>query len=216
MANEPTARQQEVFNFIVAYLEERGYPPSIREMMEGIGIRSLRGVTIHLDALEKKGMIERLGGKDSLSRQARGIRILAHLKPRSLDEVNGVLRLPLLGTIAAGTPLLANQNIEDVIAVPLQILHGAQDSFLLRVKGESMSEGHILDGDIVVIKPQASAENGEIVAARIGEEATVKRFWRNGSQIELQPQNPDFQPIRLSEIDGAVVIGKVIGLLRGY
>ena len=216
MAKGLTDRQQEVFNFIVGYIEEKGYPPTIREMQEGIGVGSLRGVTIHLDALHKKGFIERFSGKNGPPRQARGIRILARLTPRAGDEDNGVLRLPLLGTIAAGLPLLATQNIEDFIPVPLPILRGARDGFLLRVQGESMTGAHILPGDLVIIQPQETAENGDIVAARIGEEATVKRFWRHGNRIELQAQNPNYAPIPLRKSDNAALIGKVIGLLRGY
>ncbi len=216
MAKGLTDRQQEVFNFIVSYIEERGYPPTIREMQLGLTIGSLRGVTIHLDALQKKGYIERQSSKDG-PRHARGIQILAHLEPRSLDEIAGLRRLPLIGTIAAGTPLLANQNIEDFVAVPNQLLRtSAPDCFLLRVQGESMTGAHILPGDLVVIQPQATAENGDIVAVRIGEEATVKTFARHGNRIELQAQNVNYAPIPLRKADNAAIIGKVIGLLRGY
>jgi repressor LexA len=216
MAKGLTERQQEVFNFIVGYIENRGYPPTIREMQEGLGIGSLRGVTIHLDALHKKGFIERFSGKGGPPRQARGIRILAKMNPRAEDVENGVLRLPLLGTIAAGQPLLANQNIEDFLPVPVQILRGVSNAFLLRIKGDSMTGAHILEGDLVIIQPQETAEVGDIVAARIGDDATVKRFWRHGNRIELHPQNPNYAPIPLRKSDNAAVIGKVIGLLRGY
>jgi repressor LexA len=216
MAKGLTDRQSEVFNFILNYIDSQGYPPTIREMQEGIGIGSLRGVTIHLDALQKKGVIERFSGKDGPPRQARGIRILAQRIPRSKDADNSFVRLPLLGTIAAGKPLLANQNIEDLVAVPIRLLRNVSDAFLLRVKGDSMTGAHILDGDLVIIHPQDTAENGEIVAARIGEDATVKRFWRHGNKIELQPQNVNYAPIPLRKTDNAAIIGKVIGLLRGY
>jgi len=216
MAKGLTDRQQEVFNFIVSYIEEKGYPPTIREMQIGLGIGSLRGVTIHLDALQKKGYIERLSSKNG-PRTARGIQILAHLEPRLKDDMVGLRRLPLIGTIAAGTPLLANQNIEDFVAVPNQLLRtGTPDCFLLRIQGDSMTGAHILPGDLVVIQPQATAENGEIVAVRLGEEATVKKFWRHGNRIELQAQNPNYAPIPLRKSDNASIIGKVIGLLRGY
>ena len=215
MAKGLTERQQEVFNFIIGYIETKGYPPTIREMQEGLTIGSLRGVTIHLDALQKKGFIERFSGKDGPPRQARGIRVLAKINRRMGDEENGILRLPLLGTIAAGLPLLATQNIEDFLPVPLQILHGCRTAFLLRVQGESMTGAHILPGDLVIIQPQETAETGDIVAARIGDEATVKRFWRHGNKIELHAQNPNYAPIPLRKSDNAVLIGKVIGLLRG-
>ncbi len=216
MAKGVTERQQEVFNFIVAYLEEKGYPPTIREMQLGLSIGSLRGVTIHLDALQKKGYIDRLSAKEG-PRTSRGIRILARLESRAKDEESGLRRLPLIGTIAAGTPLLANQNIEDIVAVPNQLLRTtAPDCFLLRVQGDSMTGAHILPGDLVLIQPQMTAENGDIVAVRLGEEATVKKFARHGNRIELQAQNPNYAPIPLRKSDNAAIIGKVIGLLRGY
>lgn len=211
-----TDRQQEVFNFIVNYIETEGLPPTIREMQEGLHIGSLRGVTIHLDALHKKGFIERLGGKNG-PRTSRGIRILARVEARQKDEDAGIIRLPLIGTIAAGTPLLATQNIEDIIPIPSVLVRPAVGScFLLRVQGESMTGAHILPGDLVIIQPQQAAENGDIVAARIGEEATVKRFARHGNRIELQAQNPNYAPIPLRKLDNAAIIGKVVGLLRGY
>ncbi len=216
MAKGLTDRQQEVFNYILGYIETQGYPPTIREMQEGLGIGSLRGVTIHLDALQKKGFIERFSGKDGPPRQARGIRILARLTPRAEDADNSLLRLPLVGTIAAGRPLLANQNIEDLIPVPARLLRGTPDAFLLRVKGDSMTGAHILEGDLVIIQPQETAESGDIVAARIGDEATVKRFHRHGNRLELEAQNPNYAPIPLRKSDNAAIIGKVIGLLRGY
>jgi len=216
VAKDMTDRQQEVFNFIVAYIETHGYPPTIREMQEGLGIGSLRGVTIHLDALHKKGFIERMGGKNG-PRTSRGIRILARVEGRQKDEDAGIMRLPLIGTIAAGTPLLATQNIEDIIPIPSALVRGGVGNcFLLRVQGESMTGAHILPGDLVIIQPQQAAENGEIVAARIGEEATVKRFSRHGNRIELQAQNPNYAPIPLRKADNAAIIGKVVGLLRGY
>jgi repressor LexA len=216
MAKGLTDRQQEVFNFIVTYIEDKGYPPTIREMQVGLGIGSLRGVTIHLDALHKKGFIERLSSKNG-PRTSRGIRVLARLAERGRDEEKGVLRLPLIGTIAAGTPLLANENIEDIIPIPLQLLqNNVHNCFLLKVKGESMTGAHILPGDLVIIKPQTTAENGDIVAARIGEEATVKKFMRHGNRIELQAQNPNYAPIPLRKSDNAAIVGKVVGLIRGY
>lgn len=215
MAKGLTDRQQEVFNFLIGYIEENGFPPTIREMQVGLGIGSLRGVTIHLDALHKKGFIDRPIGPSG-SRAARGIRIKAHVMGRAKDEDQGILRLPLVGTIAAGTPLLANQNIEEIVAVPVQFLRGATEGFLLRVKGDSMTGAHILPDDLVIILPQTTAEHGDIVAARLGEEATVKRFWRHGNRIELHAQNPNYAPTPLRKSDNAAIIGKVVGLLRGY
>lgn len=216
MAKGLTLRQQEVFNFIIDYIDERGYPPTIREMQVGLGIGSLRGVTIHLDALHKKGFIERLSSKNG-PRTSRGIRILARPSEPSKASDQGIISLPLIGTIAAGAPLLATQNIEEVISVPSTLIrHAGRDFFLLRVKGESMTGAHIMPGDLVIILPQTAADNGDIVAARIGEEATVKKFWRHGNRIELQAMNPNYAPIPLRKSDNAAIIGKVIGLLRTY
>jgi len=216
MAKGLTERQQEVFNFIVTYINDKGYPPTIREMQVGLGIGSLRGVTIHLDALHKKGFIERLSSKNG-PRTSRGIRVLARLSETPKESDQGMVKLPLIGTIAAGAPLLATQNIEDIFSVPAQLLRtNARDCFLLRVKGESMTGAHILPGDLVIIQAQSTAENGDIVAARIGEDATVKKFWRHGNRIELQAQNPNYAPIPLRKSDNAGIIGKVVGLLRGY
>ena len=215
MAKGLTDRQQEVFNFIAHYIEDRGYPPTIREMQHGLGINSPRGVSIHLVALQTKGFIERLTSQAG-ARTSRGIRILARVTGRTQDEDHGIARLPLLGTIAAGVPLLATQNIEDIVAVPIQLLPGGRrDCFLLRIQGDSMTGAHILPGDFVIIQPQDSAESGQIVAARLGEEATVKRFWRHGNRIELQAMNPNYAPIRLRKADNAAIIGRVVGLLRG-
>ncbi len=215
MAKGLTDRQQEVFNFLVSSIEEKGYPPSIREIQEGIKVGSLRGVTIHLDALHRKGYIERLSGKNG-PRTSRGIRILAQVEGRARDEDKGIVRLPLIGTIAAGLPLLATQNIDDIVPVPLSLVRmGLENCFLLRVQGDSMTGAHILPGDLVIIAPQQTAENGDIVAARLGEEATVKRFWRHGNRIELQAQNPNYAPLPLRKSDNAAIIGKVVGLLRG-
>jgi repressor LexA len=215
MAKGLTDRQGEVFAFIVNYIDEKGYPPTIREMQVGLGIGSLRGVTIHLDALHKKGYIERLSSKNG-PRTSRGIRVLA----RSTDpprEHEGAIRLPLIGTIAAGVPLLATQNIEDTVPVPLLMMRSHRsDCFLLRVKGDSMTGAHILSGDLVIIQPQTTADSGDLVAARIGEDATVKKFWRHGNRIELQAMNPNYAPIPLRTSDNAAIIGKVVGLLRDY
>jgi repressor LexA len=218
MAKGLTDRQQEVLDYIVKYIEERGYPPTIRDMQEGLGIGSLRGVTIHLDALHKKGFIERISAKNG-PRTSRGIRVLARRpgeKPEDLEA--GVVRLPLITKITPGIPLIAIQNVEDIIPVHRGMLRGASivNHFLLRVKGDSMSGGHIMAGDLAIVQPQTAVENGDIVAARFGEEPTVKRFWRHGNRIELQAMNPNYAPRPLRRADDAALLGKVIGLLRTF
>ena len=217
MAKGLTDRQQEVFNFIVTYIEEKGYPPTIREMQEGLSIGSLRGVTIHLDALHKKGYIERLSSKNG-PRTSRGIRILARLEGRAKDEEKGVLRLPLIGTIAAGTPLLATQNIEDIVPVPTSLLRGGAAELL-----PAAGPGREHDG-----RAHPAGRPGDYPAAGDGGERRHRRgasgrggdgqdaSARHGNRIELQPQNPNYAPIPLRKADNAAIIGKVVGLLRGY
>ena len=200
-----TQRQQSVFDFIVGYIDRHGYPPSIREIGAAFGISSLRGVTVHLDALEKKGFIRR-------ERTSRSIQILRqHASP----DGSAFLRVPILGTIAAGTPLLAVENIEGEMSVPRAMLGGTEGGFLLRVRGDSMTGAHIMDGALVVIRPQQTAENGDLVAALLGDEATVKRFRIEGEEASLLPANPAYQPIPLRSTD-VRLIGRVVGLLRTY
>lgn len=206
MSKKLTQRQKAVLDFIIKYVAEHGYPPSIREMRAEFGIASLRGVTVHLDALERKGYIRR----ESTSRS---IQILKTEADSSRDDL---VPLPLLGAIAAGAPLLASENIEAEISVPRAMLGAVRDAFLLRVKGDSMVEAHIMDGDLVVIRPQRSAGNGDLVAALIdGEEATIKRLRTDYDSVVLAPANPAYQPIPLEGAD-VRLIGKVIGLLRAY
>ena len=203
MARQLTGRQEAILAFITRYVEQHGYPPAIREIGPAFGIKSLRGVTIHLDALERKGYIRR----ESTSRS---IQVL--MPDESRDSY---VRLPILGAIAAGLPLLAQENIEGEMAVPRRMIGGAEGAFLLRVKGDSMVDAHILDRDVVVIRPQQTAENGEVVAALLGDEATVKRFRIEGDESSLFPANRAYQPIPLRGRD-VRLIGKVIGLLRTY
>lgn len=204
MTRQLTERQKSILAFINRYVDQHGYPPSIREIGPAFGIKSLRGVTIHLDALERKGYIRR----ESTSRS------IQLLSP-SAGKSDSYVRLPILGAIAAGTPLLAEQNIEGEMAVPRSMLGGIEGAFLLRIRGDSMVDAHILDGDVVVIRPQQRAENGEIVAALLGDEATVKRFRIEGEESVLVPANRAYEPMPLRGRD-VRLIGKVIGLLRTY
>ena len=203
MKDKLTKRQQSVLRYIENYLAKYGYPPSIREIGTALGIKSLRGVTIHLDALERKGFIHR----ESTSRS------IQVLKPLKTNEPDAFVMLPILGAIAAGRPLLAVENVEAEIPVPKTMLGTTRDAFLLRVEGDSMVDAHILDGDLVVIRPQKTAENGDVVAALLGDEATVKRLRIEGENAVLMPANRAYQPIPLQGTD-AELIGKVIGLLR--
>jgi len=200
-----TARQRSIFDSIIRYIERNGYPPSIREIGTEFGIKSLRGVTVHLDALERKGFIQR-------ERTSRSIKIL---KPPVSFRENELVRLPILGTIAAGEPLLAVENVEGELSVPRAMLGAADEAFLLRVRGDSMVGAHILPGDIVVIKRQQTADSGDLVAALIGDEATVKQLRLEGGRAILMPANPAYQPIPMGGRESRL-IGKVIALLRNY
>ena len=202
MLRKLTKRQQGVLKAIVGSLRRRGFPPTLRELQEETGISTPRGVVVHLQALEKKGYIRR----DS---SARGIRVL--IDPfQELEEE--VLYLPLVGQIAAGTPILAEENIEAWIPIPRQLVGRRRDAFLLRVRGDSMKEAHILDGDLVIVQPQATAEHGEIVVALLEDEATVKRFCREGGKLMLKPAHPEYPSLEVKE--GVLLQGKVIGVIR--
>jgi repressor LexA len=210
-----TDRQREIYDFITGYVDAHGYPPTVREIGEAVGLASPSTVHAHLANLERAGFLrrdptkpralelpgrERGGGGDSgTTREAERVKIL-----------------PLVGQIAAGGPLLAEQNVEDHIAVPEPLASGAGDEFLLRVRGDSMIEAGILEGDYVVVRRQQTATNGDIVVALAGEdeaadEATVKRFFREDGRVRLQPENAALEPLYPAHVQ---VIGKVVGVFR--
>lgn len=205
MAQQLTARQREVLDTIRSFMIEKRFAPSIRELCKLLGISSLRGVTIHLDALERKGWIER-------ERTSRSIRVLAPMPEHLLSQPPR--SVPVLGTIAAGIPLLAVENVEGYVTVPADVV-GSSEVFALRVKGDSMIEDHILNGDTIIIRSQSSADNGEIVAALIGDEATVKRLDTRSQPPRLLPANPNYEPIVIAS-DNARILGKVVGLIRSF
>jgi repressor LexA len=207
-------RQQEIYDFVVSYAAKHGYPPTVREIGEEVGLASPSTVHAHLANLERAGMLRRDPTKpralEVVGRErASGQRPAAHAvgpDPR---------RLPLVGEIAAGGPLLAEENIEDYLAVPEPLTAGG-DEFLLRVKGESMIDAGILDGDYVVVQKQQTARDGDIVVALAGEdeaadEATVKRFFRENGRIRLQPENETLDPLYPTHVQ---ILGKVIGVFR--
>lgn len=203
MSKGLTARQREVLEAIREFLARKGYPPSIRELGKTLGISSLRGVTIHLDAIEKKGWLQR----ESTSRS---IRLLtAH------ESTDARVSVPLLGSIAAGLPLLAVENVESYVPVPAEMAANATELFALRVRGDSMIGDGILDGDTIIVRSQPSAESGEIIAALIGDEATVKRLDSSRWPARLLPSNPNYEPIELARED-VRILGKVMGLVRSY
>jgi len=204
-----TARQQEIWQFLCAYVERHGYPPTVREIGEAVGLASPSTVHAHLANLERAGLLHRDPTKP------RAIELIGNRPKRSIDDLEEpVPRLPLVGQIAAGTPLLAEENVEDEIAVPEPLGRGAD--FLLRVKGDSMIEAGILEGDVVVVRRAQEARDGEIVVALAGEdetadEATVKRFFRERGRIRLQPENSALEPIYAPHVQ---ILGKVVGVFR--
>lgn len=204
MAKGLTRRQEMILQFVLDYVQREGYPPSIREIGTQFEIGSLRGVTVHLDALEKKGYISR-------SNTPRSIKV-THPQYQSS---NRVAMLPLMGSIAAGVPIHAQEHVEDLIPVPSEMVHKIEGAFLLRIKGDSMSGEGIMPRDLVMVKPQRTANHGDLVAVLLGEEATVKRINFAKDGVKLMPSNPNYQPIDVKQED-AQIIGKIVGLLRDY
>jgi repressor LexA len=195
-----TKRQQEIFDFIKRYSARHGYPPTVRDIGKAIGLGSPSTVHAHLTNLEKLGLLKRDPSKP---------RALELLRETARKAV-GPSGLPLVGRVAAGAPILAEENIEDYVDVP-PIAGGDDGDYVLRVAGDSMKDAGILDGDHVVVRPQDTALNGEIVVALVGEEATVKRFFKERDHVRLQPENSALEPIRTRE---AQVLGRVVGLCR--
>jgi repressor LexA len=203
---ELTGRQQEIWDFLAEYVDRHGYPPTVREIGEAVGLASPSTVHAHLANLERAGLLRR----DPTKPRALELIGREHSAPAGGEAT--LPKLPLLGQIAAGGPLLADQNVEDELAVP-ETLRG---DFLLRVKGDSMIEAGILDGDIVVVRRAEDARNGEIVVALAGDdesadEATVKTFYKEQGRIRLQPQNAALEPIYADYVQ---VLGKVVGVFR--
>lgn len=196
-----TKRQQQVYDFLSAYLAANGYPPTLQEIAKHLHVSGNLGVLRHLKALEREGLIARAPG---VSRSI----TLVHATE------DGSVILPLVGTVRAGLPQLAVEEIEAHIAVDSRLVK-AKGSFLLRVKGDSMIEAHIVEGDLAVVRPQSTASNGDIVVALIDGEATLKRFFHAGDHIRLQPENASLPPIIVAAgAHDVTIIGKVTGLCR--
>jgi repressor LexA len=200
-----TPRQHEILTFVNDYAGRNGYPPTVREIGQAVGLASSSTVHAHLANLERLGLLRR----DASKPRALGL-VGRETRPRERDGA-AVRDLPVLGQIAAGVPILAEQNVETTIGVP-GVLTASGDNFVLRVRGDSMIEDGILDEDYVVVRSQQDCQDGEIVAALVdGGEATVKRLYRDGGRIRLQPANPALQPTYPEQVD---VLGKVVGVFR--
>src|SRR3990172_4752672 len=195
-----TKRQREIFDFIRRYVRKYGYPPTVREIGKALGLHSPSTVHAHLAKLEQIGILRRDPSK-----------------PRAIELMVGKARqalkgpgIPVVGNVAAGEPILADENIEDYVQVP-SMIGGEGGDYILKVRGDSMKDAGILEGDFVVVRPADEAKNGEIVVALIGDEATVKRYYRERNAIRLQPENKAHKPIRTKE---AKLLGKVVGVFR--
>jgi repressor LexA len=206
-----TKRQQEIFDFIKRYSARHGYPPTVRDIGKAVGLGSPSTVHAHLANLEKAGVLRRDPSKpralELLDRAVGGVKDTVEQGVRSVVGDRG---LPLVGQVAAGSPILAEENIEDYVSVP-PLAGGDQGEYLLQIRGDSMIDAGILEGDHVVVRPQETAEDGEIVVALVGEEATVKRFFREDDHVRLQPENESMEPIRVQDVK---ILGRVVGLLR--
>ena len=202
-----TGRQQEIWEFLTEYVGRHGYPPTVREIGATVGLASPSTVHAHLANLERAGLLRRDPTKP---------RALELLRDRPVEpEAAEVHKLPLLGSIAAGAPLLAEENVDDYLAVPEPLSRGGEE-FLLRIRGDSMIDAGILDGDIVVVQRAQDARNGEIVVALAGDdesadEATVKRFFREDGRVRLQPENSALEPIYADHVQ---ILGRVTGVFR--
>lgn len=201
MGEKISAKQQEILEYIKSEILDKGYPPSVREICDAVHLKSTSSVHSHLETLERNGFIRR-----------------DPTKPRAIEIMDDVFNLvrrevvnvPLVGTVAAGQPLLAEENIESYFPIPVEMLPN-KETFMLRVKGESMINAGIFDGDRVIIQQQSHAENGEIVVALIDDSATVKRFFKEDGRYRLQPENDTMEPIYADKVE---ILGKVIGLFR--
>jgi repressor LexA len=203
-----TERQRQILDFLTQYVDAHGYPPTVREIGEAVGLASPSTVHAHLANLERAGLLKRDPTKP------RAIELYREPKPEPIEAAD-VHKLPLVGEVAAGGPLLAEENVEDYLAVPEPLSKGGEE-FLLRVKGDSMIDAGILDGDIAVVERRQDARDGDIVVALAGDdesadEATLKRFFREDGRVRLQPENDALEPIYAQHVQ---ILGKVIGVFR--
>lgn len=202
MAEHKSNKQLEIYEYIKNQIKEKGYPPSVREIGAAVGLKSTSTVHGHLERLEKKGLIKR----DAT-------------KPRTIEVIENsanrreIINIPIIGTITAGSPILAIENVEDIFPLPIDYVKSNKELFMLRVSGESMIEAGILDGDLSIIEKANSAQNGDIIVALIENEATLKRFFKEKDHIRLQPENKNMDPIIVPDCQ---VIGKLVGIYRQY
>lgn len=195
-----TQRRQRILDFIDEHIQEHGYPPTVREIGHQVGLSSSSSVHFHLKALEEAGYLER----DATLTRA--------IRKTGSSPMRGARAIPLIGRVAAGEPILATQNIEDYMQMPSALLPETE-AFMLQVKGDSMEQAGILDGDYVIVQCKESADNGDIVVALLDDEATVKRFYKHSDHIELRPANDRYEPIIVNNVQ---IVGRVRGVVRHY
>jgi len=205
-----TKRQEQTLDFIRSSIEERGYPPTLREIGEHMGIRSTNGVNDHLRALERKGYLRREDMK------SRALRLVEDEAPKTSPSDEDLVEIQIVGRVAAGLPLLAEENVIDTVHVDRMLVKGGRDVFGLRVAGDSMIEAGILSGDYIFVRKQSHADRGEIVVALIGDEATVKYYFPERDYVRFQPANAQMAPIlvRATDFKSTMLLGKVVGVYR--
>ena len=210
MKTELTERQNTIYQFIKEYIDFNSYPPTYREIGTQFGIASTFGVKRHIDALIKKGYLN-IGENSS-----RTISLTANLKENNQSQKSDTIEIPVIGRVAAGQPILAEENIEGTFNIQSSLINGKADCFALKVKGDSMINAGIFEGDVVIINPQKDANNGEIVVALLDNEATLKRYKRINGNISLMPENDNYSPIAVNKSDNFSIVGKALGVFRWY
>lgn len=213
MKKELTERQEEILNFIKEFLQECGYPPTLRQIGKHFSISSTFGVKRHLEALEKKGYL------NIESNASRGITVLREDNvfdlpaiTRDIDDLSN--RIPIIGRVAAGSPITAEENIEGTIVIDPSFLDKTKDCFALKVKGDSMINAGIFEGDLVIVNPQTNVSTDDIIVARIDDEVTVKRYFSKSGEIKLIPENNNYSSILINPTNEFTIIGKVTGVVR--
>lgn len=210
MKNELTERQENIYQFIKDFIDFNSYPPTYREIGTYFNISSTFGVKRHIDALIKKGFIN-IGENSS-----RTISVIENNSIGHKSMVSDTIEIPIIGRVAAGQPILAEENIEGTINIQASLINSKANCFALKVKGDSMINAGIFEGDVVIINPQKDANNGEIIVAMIDNEATLKRFERKNGNISLIPENDNYSPIKVNNLDNFSIIGKALGVFRWY
>jgi len=200
LVKDLTKRQREIFDFISRYLAKHGYPPTVREIGKAVGLHSSSTVHAHLSKLESLGVVKRDPSKP------RALEVMVE-RAKKVVRPSG---LPLVGQVAAGQPILAEENIEEYLQVP-DVVGGEDGDYILRVRGESMKDAGILEGDFVVVRPTEKARDGEIVVALLGDEATVKRYFKEKDHVRLQPENKSMKAIKTRDLR---LLGRVVGVFR--